>query len=108
MKTPIVCLAVLLYWVAPMRAQTGPIIRPGTRDAEKAENQPKVPPLYSPRPKPPDPAKLKSETDELTKLVASLPADVDRASKGFLPTDLDARLKRIEKLAKHLRHELSP
>ena len=107
MKTPAICLAILLCWVAPAWAQ-GPIIRPGTMEAEKAERQPKVPPLYSPHPKPLDPAKLKSEAEELTQLAASIPADVDRASKGLLPTDLNARLKRIEKLAKQLRRELTP
>ena len=108
MRTLSVCLAGVLLGAATMSAQIGPIHRPGTLQAEKAENEPKVPPQYNPRAKPVDPTKLKQEVDELTQLVASLPADVDRASKGVLVTGLDARLKRIEKLSKHLRRETSP
>jgi hypothetical protein len=107
MRTIIVCLAGVLLWVVPMSAQIGPIIRPGTREAQKAESQPPVPPQYKPRPKPADPAELKREADELTKLAASIPDDVDRASKGALAADLNERLKRIEKLSKQLRRELS-
>jgi hypothetical protein len=108
MKALIVCLAGILLWVASMSAQVGAIFRPGSRDAQKAESQPKVPPQYNPLPKAADPAKLQREADELTKLAASIPDDVDRASKGVLATDLNARLKRIEKLAKQLRREISP
>jgi hypothetical protein len=107
METIAVCLAGILIWVAPMWPQAGPIIRPGTRDAQKAENQPQVPPQYKPRPKSADPAVLKREADELTKLAASIPDDVDRASKGKLASDLNERLKRIEKLSKQLRRDLS-
>jgi hypothetical protein len=107
MKTITVCLAGILLWVVPTWAQVGPIIRPGTRDAQKEENQPQVPPQYKPRSKPADPAVLKREADELTKLAASIPDDVDRASKGALASDLNERLKRIEKLSKQLRRDLS-
>ena len=107
MKTMTACLAGILLWVVPMLAQVGNVVRPGTREVQKAENQPTVPPQYKPRPKPADPAELKREADELTKLAASIPDDVDRASKGVLASDLNERLKRIEKLSKHLRRELS-
>ena len=39
------------------------------------------------------------------------PADserIDRISHGQLPKELDGQLKRIEKLAKHLRSEVAP
>jgi hypothetical protein len=107
MKTMTVCLAGILLWVAPMWPQAGPIIRPGTRDAQKAENQPQVPPQYKPRANPADPAELKRKAEELTKLAASIPDDVDRASKGVVVSDLNERLKRIEKLSKQLRRDLS-
>jgi hypothetical protein len=107
MKTITLCLAFILLWVAPMLAQEAPIIRPGTRDAQKAENQPMVPPQYQPHPKPANPAELKREADELSKLAASIPDDVDRASKGVVASDLNERLKRIEKLSKRLRRDLS-
>jgi hypothetical protein len=107
MRTITVCLAGILLWMAPMSAQIGDIVRPGTRDAQKAENQPSVPPQYQPHAKPPDPAELRREADELTKLAASIPGDVDRVSRGLLATDLNQRLKRIEKLSKRLRREIS-
>lgn len=107
MKTITACLAGILLWAVPMLAQVGNVVRPGTREAQKAENQPPVPPQYKPRPKPADPAELKREADELTKLAASIPDDVDRASKGVLASDLNERLKRIEKLSKRLRRDLS-
>ena len=55
-----------------------------------------------------DPAKTQQEASELAKLAQSIPADIDKVSKGQLPHDLGARLKRIEKLSKQLRRELAP
>jgi hypothetical protein len=107
MKTLTLCLAAILLGVAPMSAQIGPIHRPGTLQAEKAESQPGVPPVYQPSPKPADPAALRRQAEELTKLAASIPDDVDQASKGKLAADLNERLKRIEKLSKQLRRELA-
>lgn len=51
-------------------------------------------------------AQLKSEADQLAQLAASLPKDVQNAGKGLLEKDLLQKLKRIEKLSKHLRNEL--
>ena len=53
-----------------------------------------------------DVAELRAEADELAHLAASIPTDVQNAGKGFLAKDLLQRLKRIEKLSKHLRNEL--
>jgi hypothetical protein len=55
-----------------------------------------------------DPAKLQAEAAELSRLAASLPAQINQVKKGQLPKDLGENLKRIEKLAKHLRSEISP
>ena len=107
MKTITVCLGGILLWAVPMSPQRGSPLRPGSLDAQKVEDQPRVAPQYQPRPKPADPAELKTEADELTKLAATIPEDVVRASKGVLATDLNERLKRIEKLSKRLRRELS-
>jgi hypothetical protein len=54
-----------------------------------------------------DPAKLQQEADELAKLSAAIPDQVAIVAKGRLPKDLADQLKRIEKLAKHLRSEIS-
>lgn len=55
-----------------------------------------------------DPARLKSEAEELSMLAQSVPADVDKLGKGLHPKDLDEKLRRIEKLSKQLRRDLSP
>ncbi len=55
-----------------------------------------------------DPAQLKREAEELSMLAQSVPADVDKLGKGLHPKDLDEKLKRIEKLSKQLRRNLSP
>lgn len=51
-------------------------------------------------------AELRAEADQLAHLAASIPTDVQNAGKGLLAKDLLQRLKRIEKLSKHLRSEL--
>ena len=53
-----------------------------------------------------DPTKLRAEANELAKLSQSIVADVDQGTQGKLPKDLADKLKRIEKLSKHLREEL--
>jgi hypothetical protein len=55
-----------------------------------------------------DPQKLKHDADELAALAGSVPSAVDQTTKGVLPKDLSEKLKRIEKLAKHLRSEINP
>ncbi|MFZ0284074.1 MAG: hypothetical protein WAL32_02490 [Terriglobales bacterium] len=56
----------------------------------------------------PDPVKLHAEANELVELANSVPAEVDQVSQGKLPKDFAEKLKRIEKLSKHLRSELNP
>jgi hypothetical protein len=51
---------------------------------------------------------LLREANELANLADEVPPSVLQASKGLLSKDLDERLKRIEKLSKHLRRELRP
>jgi hypothetical protein len=82
----------------------------GIHQAEQADAQAQrdVPP---PAPVPKtrlDYAQLKNDADELVTLAQSIPTGVDQISKGVLPKDLGERLKRIEKLAKHLRSQLTP
>lgn len=80
---------------------------PGLREGAKEINKPLEPPL-APQAKAPDPAKLKQEADELAQLSAGVPSDLARVVHGQLPKDLAEKLKRIEKLAKHLRNQLTP
>ena len=79
---------------------------PGLRDAQTQSNKPLEPPLEA-KPKPLDLTKLKQEADELAQLSATVPSDVGFVAHGQLPKGLADKLKRIEKLAKHLRSEIS-
>jgi hypothetical protein len=79
---------------------------PGLQEAAKQTNKPLEPPAAA-KPKALDPAKLRREADELAQLSAGVPSDLSRVAHGQLPKDLADKLKRIEKLAKHLRNELS-
>ena len=49
---------------------------------------------------------FQNKTIELNGLVRSVNADMKTLQQGMLPADLTQRLKRIEKLAKELRHTL--
>jgi len=52
--------------------------------------------------------KLQENADELSKLSQTIPADLTAVRHSTLPKDLLDKLKRIEKLSKHLRRELTP
>jgi hypothetical protein len=52
--------------------------------------------------------KAPDEAEELARLSAGIPAGIQPVNQGQLPKTLDERLKRIEKLAKHLRSEMAP
>jgi hypothetical protein len=80
---------------------------PGMRDAQTQTNKPIEPPSEA-KPAPADPAKLKQEADELAQLSAGVPSDIGLLAQGQIQKDLSDRLKRIEKLAKHLRSEITP
>ena len=51
--------------------------------------------------------KLRQDAAELAGLAQSIPPEVDQTTKGMLPKELSAKLRRIEKLAKHLRSTIS-
>ena len=44
----------------------------------------------------------------MSNLAQSIPADIAQTLQGKLPKDMANKLKRIEKLSKHLRTELAP
>lgn len=67
---------------------------------------PDVPPSVLPHRQ--DPVHLQQEAAELASLAQSIPPDLEGISKGLLPSDLPDKLKRIEKISKHLRGELVP
>jgi hypothetical protein len=105
------CFAGILLVGSTVRAQSqaqypGQFEPPGKQEIAKY-------PLQLESPLPPskrtvDPVKLHAEAQELFDLARSVPADMDQVSQGKLPKDIAEKLKRIEKLSKHLRGELAP
>ena len=72
-----------------------------TRNAENVE--PPAPPVQSVTA-----AQVLQQADELLSLAQQVRADTERATQGLLAKDLKDKLKRIEKLSKRLREELTP
>jgi hypothetical protein len=80
-----------------------------TRHGDVARIQPEEPtgPLAQPKIKL-DPDQLQREARELLDLSQALQADIESVNHGMLPKDTVERLKRIQKVAKHLRGEIAP
>ena len=89
------------------KGKQGHPIPPGVREADKQINKP-LEPSPAAAPNKPDLAKLKQEAGELAQLSAEIPSQLDLVAHGQLPKELSAKLKRIERLAKHLRSEVTP
>lgn len=110
MRNPLVLSTVLVVYLmsSPSRdyGQAKPI-PPGLHEGQKQINAPIEPPAKFKR-KPTDPVLLKKEAEELAKLSAGVPSQLDQVSQGKISKDLSDQLKRIEKLAKHLRSEIAP
>jgi hypothetical protein len=104
-RTLLVCLSITLSVFAFCGPQKPAPYTPGK--AEVAAHQPNLEPPAGPQLQKLDPAKLRQEGDELSSLAQSLPADIAQAVQGRLPKTMADKLKRIEKLSKHLRSELS-
>jgi len=107
-KTWAFLIALWLSSSSPLTQGSRPV-PPGIHEAQRAENQAQhneVPPQTQRQGI--DAAKLKRDADELASLAQSIPHDVDQTTKGILPGDLSAKLKKIEKLAKQLRRQLTP
>lgn len=69
---------------------------PGERASLEAQKRPTV-----------DVVRLQRDARELAELSASIQADVNRANRGLLSKDVIDKLKRVEKLSKQLRGELT-
>jgi len=79
---------------------------PGLHRVPSRVDLPFDPPVTASR-KTADPDLLENEAGELARLSAGIPAQIQSVNRNVLPKDLDSQLKRIEKLAKHLRSEVS-
>lgn len=86
----------------PPKGYDGPIPMAGGRKPEFPQAGSRQTPMRKL-----DVAQLQSQADELAKLAAGVPPDVEQLKKGLLSKDLKHNLKRIEKLSKQLQRELN-
>jgi hypothetical protein len=80
---------------------------PGIVTADQQSNQSVEPPMGM-RGRKMNVDQVKQEADELKKLADGVPAQIEQVTKNQYPKDLADNLKRIERLAKHLRTEVAP
>jgi hypothetical protein len=66
-----------------------------------------MPPQGTDKPQPVRSPELQRDAQELARLAQLIPSEVHQVESGLLPKDLDGQLRRIEKLSKRLRHEIS-
>lgn len=97
--------AVLVSFASPFQGSKP--IPPGIREADKLPGPADVPPINQPRSSRPSPDVMREQARELALLAQTIPADVSQISNGTLPKDMGEKLKRIEKLSKTLRGELT-
>lgn len=53
-----------------------------------------------------DPLEIQREAKQILELSQSIPSDIEYVNRGLLPKDTIEKLKRIEKLSKHLRNQI--
>jgi len=106
MKLRFLVLASVLSCALVMGGQIHPF-PPGMREADQIANRPEKPPQVTVKPQAVDPAQLQRDAKELASLAQLIPSEVEQLKSGRLPKDLDGQLKRIEKLSKQLRREIS-
>jgi hypothetical protein len=56
----------------------------------------------------PEAIQLERDARELSELSSTIPSDINQVNHGLLPKDTIQKLKRIEKLSKHLRTAVAP
>lgn len=106
MKTFATCLLILLALSLATAQAKGTPIPPGMREAQKHAVPLEAPPQAAQRRT--DPVQLQHEAQELAELANSIPPAIDQVNRGLLPKEIVDKLKRIEKLSRHLRGELAP
>jgi len=101
----LLCVSILFSLAAfPQGSHPRP---PGLAQGEKEVDKPLEPPMEM-RNKEINVQQAKQEAEALRKLADALPAQIDQLATNRLPKDLSDNLKKIEKLAKHLRSEVTP
>jgi len=106
-----VSLWLLVFLALPLTAAQAPhTIPPGQIQAGRTINDQSqsIEPPMEMRNKTVNVQQVKQEADELRTLANALPAQIDQVVNNQLPKDLSDNLKKIERLAKHLRSEVVP
>jgi hypothetical protein len=107
MRAFLILFCVLFLAFAALSLQTSKPIPPGIREADKLPGPADVAPLNQSRSNRSAPGLMRDQARELAELAQSIPEDVFHVSNGTLPKDMSEKLKRIEKLSKALRGEIS-
>ena len=80
---------------------------PGITEGQRQIDKPIEPPMEAHSRKM-NVDQVKKEAEELKKLADGVPAQIELVTKNQYQKDLTDNLKRIERLAKHLRSEITP
>jgi hypothetical protein len=108
MRSLVSCFCFFLLLSIPAVPQTVGHSKPaGIAAGDTLANQPLEAPMKA-GPRQINIDQVNAESQELCRLAAALPPQIDQVTKGQLPKDLAENLKRIEKLSKHLRSEIVP
>jgi hypothetical protein len=104
LKSSAIGLLLALFLCLPVSPQSRP---PGFPKPPEPADKTSPDEAAAPRRTPTDPVQLHREAKELLELSQSLQMDIEQVNHGLLPKDTLEKLKRIEKLSKHLRGELT-
>ena len=96
----------LILSITPILSAQGRPATAGQVELRKYESAHQVEPPPQPQQPRINSIQLEYEANELSNLAESIPVDIKSVMRGTLPKDLLERLKKIEKLSKHLRGEL--
>jgi hypothetical protein len=107
MKTLVAILILAVVSSSPFLIQASKPIPPGIREADKLPGPADIAPMNQSQSDRPQPGVMREQARELALLAQTIPDDVSRVNTGVLPKDLSEKLKRIEKLSKTLRGELT-
>jgi hypothetical protein len=102
----------LVIFLGPCNQTFGQSVPPGAPAPRSGSDTPVV--IMSIPPTKPDPApkrsvdalELQREAKQILELSQSIQPDIEKVNQGVLPKDTIEKLKRIEKLSKHLRGQI--
>jgi hypothetical protein len=100
-------LMLMLLFCLPVATAQGRPATAGQIELRKYEATHQIEPPPPPGPASFNEAQVQREADELSSLAQFIPLEVQSVNRGTLPKDLLERLRKIEKLSKHLRSELN-